>query len=65
MEREGEQQNENGSGVEQTIYMRYKKELAKDDDGNDLNIDFLLNKFKQEFDQLENLSRVRQDTLKN
>ena len=62
MEREGEKSEtnvNNGSGVEQTIYMRYKKELAKDDDGNDLNIDFLLNKFKQEFDQLENLSRVR------
>ena len=36
--------------------MRFKKSLAKDDDGNDLYIDFLLNKFKQEFEQLESLS---------
>ena len=51
--------------IDQTLYMRYKKELAKDDEGNDLYIDFLLNKFKNEFDQLESLSQVRKNTLDN
>lgn len=42
--------------MDQTVYMRFKKELAKDDDGHDLNIDFLMKKFKNEFEQLATLS---------
>ncbi len=33
-----------------TMYMRFKKELKKDDDGADMHIDFLMEKFKREFD---------------
>lgn len=33
-----------------TIYMRFKKELQKDDEGQDMHIDFLMAKFKKEFD---------------
>ena len=45
--------NESGEyGVyeESTIYMRFKRELQKDEEGQDLHIDFLMAKFKAEFD---------------
>ena len=55
-EGEPEQQQQ---GEEQTLYMRFKKELKKDDEGNDLHIDFLMQKFEKEFDQQSLLSEVK------
>ena len=36
--------------VPSTMYMRFKKALAKDDDGKLLHLDFLMEKFEKEFD---------------
>ena len=36
--------------VPSTMYMRFKKALAKDDDGKLLHLDFLMDKFEKEFD---------------
>jgi hypothetical protein len=33
------------------MYQRFKRGLEKDEDNNYLNIDFLMEKFKREFDQ--------------
>ena len=45
-----------------TMYIRFKRELQKDDDGNDMHIDFLMEKFKKEFDSQIELSEVRKKT---
>ena len=36
--------------VDRTIYQRFKQELLYDDEGNLLHMDFLTDKFKDEFD---------------
>ena len=34
-----------------TLYMRFKKELSRDHDGNLIHIDFLMDKFELEFNE--------------
>ena len=36
---------------ESTLYQRFKRELQKDEEGQDMHLDFLMAKFKNEFDQ--------------
>ena len=38
------------------MYQRFKKHLDKDEEGLDLNIDFLMKKFKIEFDKQSEMS---------
>ena len=45
--------------VDRTIYQRFKQELQKDDDGNLLHMDFLTDKFKDEFDNQSAQSEIR------
>lgn len=42
-----------------TIYLRFKKELLKDDDGQLLHLDYLMEKFQKEFDMQMAQSEVR------
>jgi len=39
--------------------MRFNRELRKDDDGQDVHIDFLMSKFKKEFDDQMQQAEVR------
>lgn len=36
---------------ESTLYMRFHRELHRDDDGQLVHIDYLMSKFKKEFDE--------------
>lgn len=44
-----------------TLYMRFKRGLDKDEDGNYLHLDYLMEKFKREFDNQLQLSEVRKE----
>ena len=39
--------------------MRFHRELEKDDDGQEVHIDFLMSKFKKEFDDQMSQAEVR------
>ena len=51
--------DEYGVYHESTLYMRFNRELRKDDDGQDVHIDFLMSKFKKEFDDQMQQAEVR------
>ena len=42
-----------------TLYMRFKKEMENDENGLPIHLDFLLDKFKGEFDSQLMQSEVR------
>lgn len=44
-----------------TLYMRFKRGLDQDEEGNFLHIDYLMEKFKREFDHQLRLSEVRKE----
>jgi hypothetical protein len=51
--------DDNAPMVDRTMYQRFKEELQKDDDGNLLHMDFLTDKFKDEFDNQSAQSEIR------
>lgn len=44
-----------------TLYMRFKRGLEQDEDGNLLHLDYLMEKFKREFDNQLQMSEVRKE----
>jgi len=44
-----------------TLYMRFKRGLDQDEEGNFLHMDYLMEKFKREFDNQLQLSEVRKE----
>ena len=44
-----------------TLYMRFKRGLDQDEEANFLHIDYLMEKFKREFDHQLRLSEVRKE----
>lgn len=44
-----------------TLYMRFKRGLDSDEEGNFLHMDYLMEKFKREFDNQLQLSEVRKE----
>ena len=44
-----------------TLYMRFKRGLDQDEEGNYLHMDYLMEKFKHEFDSQLQLAEVRKE----